>query len=624
MADIQVLSKHLVSKIAAGEVIERPASVVKELVENALDAGASAVDVTVEDGGRRLIAVRDNGAGMGPDDLELAFAPHATSKIGSEEDLFNIHTMGFRGEALASIAAVSQASIVSRRRSDSGGAADESGYEVRVDGQGLSPVRPCAAPAGTTVTVRNLFYNTPARRKFMRTANTEFGHVVEALARLALPHCQVAFTLTHNSRSTHSLPAADSQRRRVADFFGAELAASLIEFASDEHELRIFGLIAPPRLARASGRWQYFFVNGRYVRDRFLGHALREAYRGMVEPSRSPVAFVFLEMDPAGIDVNVHPAKIEVRFRSGQLVHSQLLGSIRETLNKADVAPAVEIDALPAGDQTHAPEDARRQSLKQALAEFFKSTPPPQPRLEFPRPGGHRQQREVFRGPAPLPADGDVAKHPPARARPAGEAAPEAPTLSERAPHCDAIQLHNSYIVTATEDGLAIIDQHALHERVLFEDLSRRLAAGPLAAQRLLIPEAVEVSEADKAALSERADLLGRLGVEVSEFGPHSVAVQSFPALLANRKVPIAAFLRDLLDLLAERSSSDGEELLDRVIATMACKAAVKAGEPLTAEEINALLAKGSETQRSASCPHGRPTTLTLTLQELEKQFKRT
>jgi len=620
MADIQVLSKHLVGKIAAGEVIERPASVVKELVENALDAGASAVDVTVEDGGRRLIAVRDNGAGMGPDDLELAFAPHATSKISSEEDLFNIHSMGFRGEALASVAAVSQASIVTCRRAGSGGAADEAGYEVRVDSEGLAPVRPCAAPAGTTVTVRNLFYNTPARRKFMRAANTEFGHVVEALARLALPHCRVAFTLTHNGRRTHSLPAAESRRRRVADFFGAELAESLIEFASDERGLRISGLVAPPRLARASGRWQYFFVNGRYVRDRFLGHALREAYRGMVEPSRSPVAFVFLEIDPAGIDVNVHPAKIEVRFRNGQLVHSQLLGSIRETLNKADIAPSADIDAAPAADQTDQPEDARRQSLKQALAEFFKSTPPSQPRLEFPRPGGRRQRHEGLKPSPPVPVD----RPKPGPAGPSGEAPPELPTLSESAPHRDAIQLHNSYIVTATEDGVAIIDQHALHERVLFEDLTKRLAAGPLAAQRLLIPEAVEVSEADKAALGERADLLRRLGLEVSEFGPHSVAVQSFPALLANRRVPVAAFLRDLLDLLAETSFSDVEELLDRVIATMACKAAVKAGEPLTGEEINALLAKGSEIGRSASCPHGRPTTLTLTLGELAKQFKRT
>ena len=604
MPEIRLLPRHLVNKIAAGEVIERPASVVKELVENSLDAGATEIDVTVEEGGRRLIRVRDNGAGMGAEDLALAFASHTTSKIADEDDLFNICTMGFRGEALASIASVSHAHILSRPR----GGAEDTGHEMRVSGDEAEPVQPAAAPEGTTVTIRDLFFNTPARRKFMRTVNTEFGHVVERLARLALPHRQVAFTLTHNGRTTHRLPSAESLRQRAGDFLGAALAETFIEFASDEGSVRISGLIAPPAAARASARWQYFFVNRRHVRDRLLAHALREAFRGLLEQGRSPVALVFLEIEPAAVDVNVHPAKVEVRFRQGQLIHSQLLGVLRETLNKADLAPRVAIDAG-AGDEPPEPDDDRRRSLKQALAEFFKSTPPPQRRLEYPAPPARAESRGTsFPPAAPVP-------EPPEPTSPAAEAP---------APRVAAIQIHNSYIVTATEEGLAIIDQHALHERILFEELTRRLAEGSLLSQRLLIPESVELGEAEKAALADRAELLERLGIEVGEFGPGSVAIHRFPSLLAERKVPAVAFLRDLLDVLAESASADGAELLERVLATMACKAAVKAGDPLTAEEIEALLGGRVAAERSSSCPHGRPTVLKLSLAELDKQFKRT
>lgn len=627
MSEIHVLPRHLVNKIAAGEVIERPASVVKELVENALDAGATAVDVTVEDGGKRLIAVRDSGAGMTAEDLALAFAAHATSKIADEEDLFRITSMGFRGEALAAVRAVSQAHIVTRRRADD--ARDASGCELRAEGETIHAVRPAAAPEGTTVTVRNLFFNTPARRKFLRTAATEFGHVVEQLCRLALPHRQVAFSLTHNGRATHRLPATESLRQRAGDCFGAELAEGLLDFADEGHGVRVSGLLGRPSAARGSGRWQYFFVNGRFIRDRFLGHALREAYRGLIEPNRWPAALVFLEMDPSTVDVNVHPAKVEVRFHNGRLVHSQLLGAIREALNKAELAPSMAIDAR-AGDEDVSPgEDARRQSLRQALADFFKSAAPAQQRLGFSRPAAPERPRPAAAperagsGGRPAPAvptaqeaatlPGAPAEAPDLRREPTATAAPPG-----------AIQIHNSYIVAATDEGLAIIDQHALHERILFEELSARIASGNLTTQRLLIPEAVEVGESEKAALADRADLLRRLGVEVSEFGPNTVAVQAFPSLLVERKVPAASFLRDLLDLLGECASSDGAELLERAMAAMACKAAIKAGDPLTDAEIGALLARRCGTQRSSACPHGRPTTLTLTLDELDRQFRRT
>jgi len=619
MADIKVLPTHLVNKIAAGEVVERPASVVKELVENALDAGASSIDVTVEDGGRRAIIVRDDGAGMGPEDLALVFAPHATSKIADDEDLWGIRTMGFRGEALASIASVSHASVLTRRR----GSADPSGYEVRADGETIGPPRPAAAADGTTVTVRDLFFNTPARRKFMRTAATEFGHIVEQLARLALPHGPVAFSLTHNERLTHRLPAARGLRQRVADFFGADLAGGLVDVAGGNDAVRISGLIGHPSAGRASARMQYFFVNGRYVRDRTLAHAVKEAYRGLIDPSRSPVAMVFVEVSPEAVDVNVHPMKTEVRFRDAQRVHSEVLGVLREALSAARPSPAV----APPLPEAKAPAEAdaeRTRSLKQAMADFFRSVPPRQPALSFPRGG------EAGPATAPPPSAPSFDAAPPAITPPPAVGPGETMATLAREPAAPpprrrtATQLHNMYIVAATGDGVEIIDQHALHERIIFEDLRRRLDAGALASQRLLIPQPVEASAADQAILAERADLLTRLGVEVGAFGPTTVAIQAFPALLAERKVLPGEFLRDLLDLLADQAGTDADALIDRVLATMACHAAVKAGDPLADEEIEALLARRQGLPRRAACPHGRPTSLTLTLSDLQKQFRRT
>ncbi len=611
MPAISVLSVHLVNTIAAGEVVERPASVVKELVENALDAGASAIDITVEDGGRRMISVRDNGSGMSADDLALAFSPHATSKIAEEADLFNIRTMGFRGEALASISAVAHVHAVTRSQDSQ----DNVGFEIRAEGETIGPVRPTPASAcGTTITVRDLFFNTPGRRKFMRTANTEFGHIVAQLTRLALPNCNVAFSLTHNDRLVHRLGEDQPLRSRSAELLGAELAQSLIEMNSRENAAKIAGLIAPPHQSRTSTRWQYFFVNGRYVRDRLLAHALREAYRGLIEPARAPAAVIFLELDPSEIDVNVHPTKIEVRFRNGQFVHSQLLAALRETLNKADITPSVDIGPAetPKGQ---APDDGRRESLKQALADFFKSAPR---QTDQPARTGQYTPSD-FR---PAPALSQAYAEAPPRPQPmtqAAEALPDRGRFLRR-----ALQIHNSYIVTATDDGLAIIDQHALHERIIFDELKNRLSAGKLASQRLLIPDMVEVGQADKAVLSERAELLERFGLDISEFGPDSVAVHALPSLLVERHVPAAEFVRDLLETLAGHPSASGDELLDKILATMACKAAVKAGENLTDDEIDSLLARRKEVENPASCPHGRPTTLTLTLAELEKQFKRT
>ena len=623
---INILPIHLVNKIAAGEVVERPASVVKELVENALDSGATRIDLAIEDGGTRLIAVTDNGDGMDDADAALAFAPHATSKLAGEDDLFRITTMGFRGEALASIASISHAHIRTRQRDRDGGC------EIAASGQDVGAVRPCAGAPGTTVTVRDLFFNTPARRKFMRKANTEFGHIAEQLARLALPHPHVAFTMTHDGRETHNLPATDSTRQRISDLFTPDLAEALLTVnPRGGDELSVAGLIAPPAAARASTKWQYLFLNGRYIRNPSLAHAVREAYRGLIAPNRCPVAFIFIDIHASEVDVNVHPTKIEVRFLQTQLVHGTLLAALKDTLNRADLAPAASFDPVPASapdDQAEASE--KRDSLRQALADFFKSTPPSQPRFSFPEPTGSATHGPTRTGthhqatapPIPLQSH---STSPPAVDR-VELPLPEAPGAGRptAAPAPAAVQIHNAYIVAACEDGLVIIDQHALHERLIYNDLRRRLAEGALAGQGMLIPETLTVTPREADILTMHAEMLRHLGIETTPFGPDAIAVQRFPSLLAGRGVPAGDFIRELLDKLDDDETTDPERILGDVLDMLACKAAVKAGDPLGPEEIASLLARREEADKASSCPHGRPTTLKLTLADLEKQFHRT
>jgi DNA mismatch repair protein MutL len=618
---IRILPVHLVNKIAAGEVIERPASIVKELVENSLDAGATRIEVTIEDGGKKLISVSDNGCGMDSDDLSRAFVPHATSKLADEDDLFSISTMGFRGEALASVGSISHAHIRTRRADSP----DGGGFEITASGQTVEDVRPCASAPGTTVTVRDLFFNTPARRKFLRTANTESAHVTEQIARLSLPHPHVAFVYSHNGRKVHDLPACETTRQRIGDLFGDELADSLLTVPSRGDEMSLAALIGPPTAARGSGKWQYFFLNGRYIRDRVLSHSLREAYRGLLDPRRWPVAFVFIEVPPGDVDVNVHPSKIEVRFRNSQQVHGLLLASLRETLNKSNLTPAasLEPDAADASDSDPAAAD-RQNSLRQAMADFFKSAPPPQPHLSFPESHGPRSGSS---GPParakefPLPLDRS-----PAPVAAASDEPPHTTALPETSPPAGgtAFQVHDSYIVAQCPDGLVIVDQHALHERVIYNDLQARLASGPLTAQRMLIPQTLTVTAGEADLLAANEELLARLGIEVAPFGPETIAIQQFPTLLAERGAHAVEFLREVLDTLGEDSSAGPEQLIEDVLQVMACKAAIKAGQPLSHAEMESLIARREDVEKSSSCPHGRPTTLKLTLQDLEKQFKRT
>ncbi len=619
---IHVLPEALINKIAAGEVVERPASVVKELLENAIDAGATVINIAIEDGGRTLIRVADNGCGISPEEAPLAFAQHATSKIESTEDLFAIHTMGFRGEALASIASVSHATMVTRTHDR------PQAVRLEVRDSVISPAVPCAAAPGTSIEVRDLFYSVPARRKFMRTDATEFGHIHEMVLRSALPNPQVAITLAHNGKNVLELPATSDAQVRVSEALGRELHEQLIPIDFAERDVRIHGFAGQPALARPTAKYQYIFLNGRFIRERSLLHALKEAYRGLIEPASQPVAILFVEMDPAGFDVNVHPQKTEVRFRDSGSVYRVLLAALREKLLASDLTPQVRtanrFDAptspLPPSSGTAGSGLSRPDvsETRQIIADFFKQTTPMQTRIAF------GAEPSVPLSPAPLAAeDSRTGTQGSEFAAPAAEPAATEPIhADDPAAFGRFVQLHNTYLVAETPDGMVIVDQHALHERIIYEELFARATRGPLEGQRLLIPEVLPITPRQRAALDAVQPLLLDLGMEVTEFDAQSVAVQTFPSLLS--KVSPREFLRDLLDKLLELGSKlNREELLHEVLDMASCKAAVKAGYPLSQEEIAALLARKQQVDRSSNCPHGRPTTLRLSIGDLERQFKR-
>jgi len=657
MAAIHILPAHLVNQIAAGEVIERPASVVKELLENAVDAQAGRVRLEVEGAGKKLIRVSDDGAGMSAEDAALALASHATSKVATADDLEGITTLGFRGEALASIASVADVRLVTRT-------ADAlEATEVAVSGGAAEPPRPTSGPVGTTVEVRNLFRYVPARRKFLKTDATEMGHITEHVTRIALAYPAVHLAVTHNGRSVYELPPATGIRGRVAAFFGADLADTLIDISSDEAAGRLWGLVGPPHVARGTAGTQYLFINGRYVRDRSLLHALREAYRGLLDGRRQAVAFLFLTVPPERVDVNVHPTKIEVRLRDQHLLYGQVLAAVREKLLGPTLAPTLltsglaptapsEVDegaaeAGPgeagAGDASDVPatsggsaegfalpgrsrleeqgDAARDERIRQAVADFLRSPP------------AHRQERLPLSGrkagsvrggaeDAPAaPASHGVQPTPLPHGRGSEDLRGEA--RSEGAPAAGpAVQLHNTYLVAETGDGILIVDQHALHERVLFEEMMRRLEAGPLESQRLLVPVTFSLSDREMAAVEQHRAALARLGIEVTAMGPRDVGIHAFPALL-DRADPEGT-IRDFLGwVLAVDEPPTPRQVLEHLAHVAACRAAVKAGDPLKAEEIAALLAHREAAEMASTCPHGRPAALVLRRKDLEKQFGR-
>ena len=631
MSPIRILPEQLVNQIAAGEVIERPASVVKELLENAIDAQATRILLELQEAGKKLIRVSDDGTGIPASEAPLALTSHATSKIASAEDLEGITSLGFRGEALASVASVADVRLVSRT-------ADAlEAVEVAVSAGRAEPPRPTSGPVGTAVEVRNLFRYVPARRKFLKTDSTEMGHITEQVTRLALAYPNVHLAVTHNGRTVYELPPTDSIRDRVAVFFGEDLAQGLLEIASEEPAGRLWGLIGPPQLARATTQAQYLFLNGRYVRDRSLSHALREAYRGLLEGGRQPVAFLFLTIQPDRVDVNVHPTKIEVRLRDGHLLYGQMLAAVRTRLLgpgiTPHVAPPLDMPQAGAAGGPAASDADRDARVRQAVADFLRSPQAQtqsrllfagradQPRTAAPREAGDARP-PVYSPGAKYGMPGEAQGSPAAGGPPpGGPTQPPAYAIEGAAP-LRAVQLHNTYLVAETADGILIVDQHALHERIIFEEIMARLEAGPLEAQRFLLPVMASLTDREIAAIEEHREALAHLGIEAEAMGPRTVAVHAFPTLLA-RAEPTAV-LRDFLAwAMALESPPTARQVLEKLAHVAACRAAVKAGDPLKHEEIEALLARRAVGDLAATCPHGRPTALVLSKSDLEKQFGR-
>jgi len=561
MTAIRVLPQLLVSQIAAGEVVERPASVLKELLENSVDAGAQAITVVLEAGGIKRVQVEDDGGGIARDELALALARHATSKIASLDDLEGVATMGFRGEALASIASVSRLSITSRTREAPHGAA------LSAEGAQIGEVQPAARAQGTTVAVSDLYFNTPARRKFLRTESTEFGHCDEVFRRVALAHANTAFMLKHNGRVSHVL-RTQTAAERAAALLGDGFFEQSTSIETQTGTLRLFGRAGTPQTARERADGQYFFVNGRYVRDRLLSHAAREAYSELLHGERQPAYVLFLEIDPRGVDVNVHPAKTEVRFRDPRAVHQFVYHALQRALSPSAAQAPVSYASV---------------GMERPIQAAFGLAQPTAAYESFIR--------------------SSVAEKP----QPLGYALG---------------QLHGVYILAQNEAGLVLVDMHAAHERIVMEKLKANLDAGAVQRQSLLVPAVFQAEALDIATAEESRDALERLGLELTVSGPNELAVRAAPAALAGGD--IVGLARGVLGEIREYGASQAlSSRQNELLATMACHAAVRAHRALSIAEMNALLREMEETERSGSCNHGRPTWYQLTMADLDRLFMR-
>ncbi|HKZ06708.1 MAG TPA: DNA mismatch repair endonuclease MutL [Methylomirabilota bacterium] len=567
MSRIRPLPEHLVNKIAAGEVVERPASVVKELVENAIDAEAAHVTVDLRDAGRQLIRVRDDGIGMTPDELGWALTRHATSKIATDADLDSIQTLGFRGEALPAIAAVSRFSLLSCAK----GAVE--GALLRGAAGAAEPVLAVAAPPGTTVEVQDLFFNTPARLKFLKAARTELAMALRLLQGVALAHPDLHLAVTHDGRAALTAPRARSLRERVGALYGWDLAARMLEVRRAEHGLAIVGLIAPPQHARASREEITWVVNGRPVRDTALTQTLLDAYRPMLARDQHPVAVVWIDLPPQELDVNVHPAKAWVRFRAPRVVQETLFLAVQEALRAGDVVQRqAGLDTMGAGTAVSA------EPFVAPVGEGAAT-----------QPGLFREAEAAW----PTGRFGAVVG-----------------------------QLQDTFVVAATEEEVFFVDQHVAHERVVFERLQAELQAGPLASQELLFPETLELPPGQRGLLAEWAGTLTRLGFVLEGFGGDTSLVRALPALLARRE-PRRLITRMLEELASPGKEGDAPQL-ERALAFVACRAAIKAPAPLEREEMRRLLADLSATRTPFFCPHGRPIVSRLSLKEIRKELRRT
>jgi DNA mismatch repair protein MutL len=598
---VRQLSEAVVNRIAAGEVVERPASVVKELVENALDAGATRIDVLTDGGGRRLIRVTDDGEGMTRADLELSVDRHATSKL-SGDDLLAIHTLGFRGEALPSIGAVARLNMTTRHESE------PHAWTLEVDAGKKSQTKPAALTAGTTVEVRDLFYATPARLKFLKTDRSEAEAVREVVRRLAMSRPDVAFTLAGEERAPVTWAAATDNLARLGDVLGADFRANAVAVEAEREGVRLEGFAGLPTLSRANTLGQYLFVNGRPVRDKLLVGAVRAAYADYLPRDRHPLLALFVTLGTQEVDVNVHPAKTEVRFRDGALVRGLLVRALKEALLRegnraATTGGSATIAAFrPLGVPRCTVYDWRRSPSR------------PDPRVFTPSRGG------AALGFAEAAQAAFEVGEPAADAR--VESFEPAAELIERPLGAARAQVHETYIVSQTRDGLIIVDQHAAHERIVYERMKAAIDKSGVARQILLIPEIVELDEADAARIGARSEELARFGLAIEPFGPGAVAVRETPSMLGD--VDVKGLLRDLAEHMAEWDDSlPLERRLLHVSATMACHGSVRAGRRLKPEEMNALLREMESVPNSGQCNHGRPTYVELKLTDIERLFGR-
>ncbi|BAU76889.1 DNA mismatch repair endonuclease MutL [Metapseudomonas furukawaii] len=617
---IQLLSPRLANQIAAGEVVERPASVIKELLENSLDAGARRIDVEVEQGGIKLLRVRDDGGGIPADDLPLALARHATSKIRDLEDLERVMSLGFRGEALASISSVARLTMTSRT------ADAEQAWQVETEGRDMEArVQPAAHPVGTSVEVRDLFFNTPARRKFLRAEKTEFDHLQEVIKRLALARFDVAFHLRHNGKAIlalHEARDAISRARRVASVCGPAFLEQALPIEVERSGLHLWGWVGLPTFSRSQADLQYFYVNGRMVRDKLVAHAVRQAYRDVLYNGRHPTFVLFFEVDPAVVDVNVHPTKHEVRFRDSRMVHDFLYGTLHRALG--EVRPEDQLSAPAATDAVVRP-------TGQAAGEFGPQgemslaanvleppaapawRPPvgsgyqaPRPQPAVPLAEAQGAYREFF---APLPAASTSAPLPDSQ----GDVPPLGYALA---------QLKGVYILAENAQGLVLVDMHAAHERITYERLKVAMASEGLKGQPLLVPESIAVAQREADCAEEHVEWFRRLGFELQRLGPETLAIRQIPALL--KQAEAAQLVRDVLADLLEYGTSDRIQAhLNELLGTMACHGAVRANRRLTLPEMNALLRDMEQTERSGQCNHGRPTWTQLGMDDLDKLFLR-
>jgi len=580
---IKILPDHVINKIAAGEVVERPASVVKELIENSIDAGATHIFIDIEEAGRRLIRITDNGSGMSKEDARTAFLRHATSKITDDTDLEAIRTMGFRGEALSSIASVSHVRLQSAMQGATSGAL------IELEGGIVKTVSEAAAPQGTALEISHLFFNTPARRKFLKSPATEFSHILTAVSRQAMAYPSVHFRLTHSKKTVLELSPSVSIRERTLQLYGEEIAENLIEFTGGDDRVHVHGLIGRPGTSRADKTYQDFFVNRRAVKNPSLTHALYSACGDMLMRDRHPVAFIFIEIDPTLVDVNVHPAKAEIRFRNQSQLHDLVRDVIREALRGSGETARIEY----------------ADRVKEAIADFgMRNAGYP---LTTERSGG-------FSHPLPLrertEVRGDVfSSLPPVSTSQFSELHPLA-------------QIHDSFIIAQSQEGMAIIDQHAAHERVLFEKLQDQFGAGQVPVQGLLVPDQVELGPAQSMVLAEYLPELSKLGFQVEDFGNGTFVIKAVPALLVG-----ADYKQLLLDILDEVNvhgkSGRLDEVRDDMLSVMACHPAIKVHRHLDRQEMEKLLADLFTCRMPHTCPHGRPTIVRFSLVEIMKMFKR-